>query len=463
MYSGLMRFLKYFAMLAMFTLFVPVIAVGHFFIARGTDTRAVLMLSALIAAIGFFGYLVAFAAYSLRGKLSDLALNLIRIAIGAAVAAALLLLFLGENIVLAIIIGVLGGVAFFLGGYYFAIPYDQVLTRGRFILATVMNLLAIFFIWIFSHSFSYNYSLTFFCPLFLLFIAAYYLTLNQSNIDSLMSRRRHSLAQLPLKIRYYNSFLTLALLAIIAAGFVFRGYIADFLSWIVSLLMRFVRWLTSMIEYLLQTFSSTDPAFEEAPFAPQLPPPKGNGGEASMTLIYVIFGIIVLGIVIFYRREILAALREALEKLRKFIRQLLKKLTVLNRFNENSDEYVDTVEELSSLVKPKAAEKTGDISQKRWRKAYQAFIKMEASAAKLRLGYRLILDGLALEGVSVLVSDTTLEILKKAVSAASESDELSLSKATGSYNCVRYGNCPAEAEDIASVCDTLARLATTLR
>lgn len=455
MNNWLIRSLKYLSTVALFSLFVPFITLSHFIINEKSDAAQVLFFTALTVFVGFLGYFSAFLVFHFKEKLPILSLNIIRIVVGIGASAAVAFAF-RDSIAFAIIMFILYTIAYSCGGNSFTVNYDGILSRKQFNFTIIVNLITCLVMWFIGLSFSYPYDLSLLAPPFLLFIVAYYLVLNQSNIDELMNRRHHKLSQLPQKIRYYNSFLTLGVLAIIVCGYAFRESIAKLLIWLAQLFAAFLRWIWAIIEWLINLMPTGSeieipPAVGGADENPLLDKEKKGG---SFWQIYVII-IILLILYVLYRnrKEILTFIIEKLQAFSAFIKRALMKVAVIKRLEQPSEEYLDTVETLSSREKPLAV-KDDKISLRRFKKGYQKFLHMESSTEKLRFGYRLILDGLALSGVEIAKSDTTLEIMHKAENAV-----LALPTATQSYNNVRYGDLPLDFEDMKSVQNTLIQLA----
>lgn len=74
----------------------------------------------------------------------------------------------------------------------------------------------------------------------------------------------------------------------------------------------------------------------------------------------------------------------------------------------------------------------------------------------MRTGYRLILQGIALQGVPVAVSNTTLEICQNALAEGLPPIE----KCTAGYNRLRYGE---QEFDLSSMADIREALSEILR
>lgn len=458
MNNWLIRSLKYLATTALFSLFVPFIALIHFIINKKTDNAGVLFFTAITVAVGFFGYFCSLLVNRFKEKLPLALLNFIQILVGIVTSAAVAF-FWRNGIIFSLVMFILYAVAFFCGGNSFTVNYDEILSRKQFGFTIGSNLIASFVMWLLNLFFAYPYDLSLLAPPFLLFIIAYYLVLNQSNIDTLMSRRHHKLSQLPQKIRYYNSFLTLGVLGIVVGGYVLRESIAKFLIWVGKLIGEILNLIWKAIEWLM----SLMPIGSEI----EIPPPVGNSDENIMLtkekkggsyweIALILFAILIIYLLYRNRKKILSFIMEKLQLLSALIKCALLKVAVIKQLEQPSEEYVDTIEILKSRDKVRVV-KDDKISLRSWRKAHQKFIHMENSTAKLRFGYHLILDGLTLTGVDIAASDTTLEIMYKADNAV-----LTLPTATNSYNDIRYGDFPLDGTDMRSIENTLENLRETL-
>ena len=136
--------------------------------------------------------------------------------------------------------------------------------------------------------------------------------------------------------------------------------------------------------------------------------------------------------------------------------QLLNKIAKCGTDIFNKDLYAvsDTIE---NLDRNDVAEEVSEeaLSARSWRKACREFLKRSSSEENLKDGYRLILRWLILYGAPLAESDTTLEILNKALVRLPKSP---FPQVTDGYNAVKYGESPLREGDWESLTATLRTL-----
>lgn len=281
---------------------------------------------------------------------------------------------------------------------------------------------------------------------------------NQSGIDFLMERRKHSLSHLPARMRWYSLALTGGGFALVALGFLLRGQIAGALRWCLAVLKKGV---SLLLQWLLR-----DSGGEEVPEEPALPdpddmtpdmPPAENG-----SIFWTVFGYLVLaaGIVllIYYRRQIFAALRALCRKIAGLLRQLIFRKGGRAAALDSSGDYRDDVEDLPREPAPESVKKRRPYDYRRWKRDYRAYRAMADGPEKAREGYRLAMLYLLLARAPLSPADTPEEILTKAGSRLPP--EL-FRQVTEFYRQVRYRDgqtCSQGMEALASLLFECARM-----
>ena len=123
-----------------------------------------------------------------------------------------------------------------------------------------------------------------------------------------------------------------------------------------------------------------------------------------------------------------------------------------------SEEYTDADETVAAAPDGAPEDDAAAENAHAWKRSYRQYRAMAPSAERVRRGYRLALQWLALQQVPVRPSDTTLEI---AHTAADTIDFVPLDDATAEYNAIRYGGATVHLNDPDALDALLARMAQT--
>ena len=324
--------------------------------------------------------------------------------------------------------------------------YDAILTRYYLIFFVIADVLCCLLHWIFGRELELSVlSLT-----FLTAACVYAAAKNQGNIDYLMTNRSNrSTSILPKRMRWYSFSLVALIFVLIFGGYFLRKPIAALFGGVLTLGKAL---LVALVKLL-----PSDSGEYEQPETPTQATPQDMGlpqTEEGSSVIWSVFGflliLLVIGLVIYYRREIWNAVRAAAAKLRDLLFSFFLHSASPSALADVNQYFADNVEEVSrdpgSFWKQ---QKPYDYH--RLKKEYRAFRKMEDSPEKYREGYRLAKQLLLLKKKPVIPADTPAEILRKAGTALPEDLFACI---TGQYCRVRYGDAAPSAAEI----DDLTRL-----
>lgn len=285
---------------------------------------------------------------------------------------------------------------------------------------------------------------------FLTFV--YFLTRNQSNIDSLMRQGSRSLKELPHGLRGFNARLTSLLTLAFPIIYLIRRPIAFILRLIWDSVV-FV--LAAIVNFISSLFPEQQDVVPE-PVPTEGTDPPMEAGEGGGYWLRAVLTALVITLLIYllrrYGRQIAAAIGEGLRKLKRFIISLFQGEEVEAEAVEEGRFYTDYHSDLDP-----AAEKKMSMKQrkKRWKQDYAAYRKQYAelvvpakytvssdSFLRYREAYRLALRWLDLsEEEGLNPAETVREIARVQDVRLSEgaiSDPQQFISVTGAYEDVRY-------------------------
>ncbi len=276
---------------------------------------------------------------------------------------------------------------------------------------------------------------------------------NQAGIDYMMERRHHRFDLLPAKIRSYN----IRLFVMIAAVLLLLLVLYRPIGWLVSTagsgLLAALKWLLGLLP--------KGESGQEVSEQPQEQAGQNGGnmlepGESSPFWTY--FGIVVaiggIYLLYYYRHEIYMGLRSAWRTLKAFLQRLF--WGGRQKADRDENEYYTETDEKVAADETSIGQSLSLSDRRKWRRACRRFAAQTDSPQTLRNGYRLILQGIELQGVPVEASDTTLEICGN----AQQNGLPTIEKCTSGYNCLRYGELDF---DLNSMADIRAALTEILK
>lgn len=272
---------------------------------------------------------------------------------------------------------------------------------------------------------------------YLVLVIVYGLLRNQSNIEHLTVSRHFTLDYLPEKIRSYNLALLVVVLAVILVLFVVAGIAAGPFDRAMNVLRDYVN--TSMHGQAGGT-DLTDPLMpggegrEPDEVVPETPSALALLVAQSIRMI-IYAGIIgvFIALFLFNRDAILAFFYRIYQRIIAMGRSLRARPAAARQLEEDVPDYVDVVQTVSATEEDVHSE---EDEFREWRRAYRRYARMEDSDEKYRTGFVLARRGLALSGLEVHPSDTTLEVAGKS-ELVFEDDRYG--RATLLYNAITYG------------------------
>lgn len=370
---------------------------------------------------------------------------------GVVLAAGMYALFAWKNSLAAPGIAVLGAAAFWVVGGLRFFSYGEILSLRVFVgylteYAIVLTVMELFQV---NPVGATPFAAALFLALLLVLFGS-----NQAGIDFMMERRHHRFESLPQKIRSYNVHLFAATAAVLLALLLLYRPISWLLASVGNGLFAVLKWLVSRLPKGESTPVSSQGSGQAQ--SPQEAMGQLEQGESSPFWTY--FGVAVaVGFVFllyYYRYEIYQGLRSAWRTVVEFFRKILWGGRQKADCDEN--EYYTEEDEKIESGENDVQQEISVADRRRWKRACRRFAAEKDSAQALRTGYRLILQGIALHGVPVTVSNTTLEICRNTLAEGLPP----IDKCTDGYNRLRYG----EREfDLGSMEDIRAALAEILR
>ena len=272
------------------------------------------------------------------------------------------------------------------------------------------------------------YDIVHFSLVLLWIYACFAIICNQSNIDHMMERRRHSLNSLPKKIRFFNIRVLTVIFILIFIAFIFRSYLAAGLVFILRTIGRAIIWVILALAGLIDN----TPVEEETPMADDFVLGAEESGSHFLNDLFVVLTFaVILFILIRNRERIFKALRRWWNNLCDMILRLFS-ATAVRTSHSGSEGYIDTEEYISSSLIGLKKEKRSDI-----RRLYRKYHRMESGSEKLRLGY-----GLFSYGVKRMFNGITPDLTPR--EQCRKLDEIGgqipCGKLTSDYERVRYAD-----------------------
>ena len=363
--------------------------------------------------------------------------------------------------ILNIVLSVLMAVFYILGIFFCTQPFDDLVGSSFLVFGTISYLMGAVILICCSSWMGWSISTDLLTGIFLLFILLYAIISNQSNIERMMGRRSYDMAMLPAGMRRYNMILIAAGFLLVVLGLVFQDSIGQLLMGAGKLAL----YLLSIFPFLYRLFLWL--------LGGQMPEDKPITGEDSEGILNTIPGAQesawapIFNFIFIWGS--LAALLVFLFLARRHIWSFLKKaavflwnliLTLFTRKDKSavqavsSEYFSDTIEDLDrSDTAEEVSERS--VSARIWRKTCREFLKKSPDEAALQEGYHLILRWLILYGAPLQESDTTLQILNKALVRLPKSP---FPQVTDGYNAVKYGETPLRDGDWDSLITTLKTL-----
>ena len=276
---------------------------------------------------------------------------------------------------------------------------------------------------------------------------------NQAGIDFMMQRRHHRFDLLPPKIRSYN----IRLFAVSAGILLVLLLLYRPIAWLLGLagsgLYATIRWLLSLL-LKGQSGEQSESAESQPTQSPQNMSQVFGKGETSPFWTYFGIALAIGGVYLlyYYRHEIHMGLRSAWRAIREFVERLL--FGGRQKADRDETEYYTETDQKIETDDRDFLQEASVADRRKWRRACRRFAAEPDSSQALRRGYRLILQGIELQGVPVAVSDTTLEICGSALQKGLPP----LEACTRDYNLLRYGEHEFDLNSMTDLRTALAKL-----
>lgn len=370
-------------------------------------------------------------------------------------------LYLAKPTLLHIVLAVLMVVLYLLGMFFSTQSFDELVGSSFLIFGTISYLMGAVILLICRASFGWEISIPILTGFFLLFILLYAIISNQSNIERMMGRRSYDMAMLPAGMRRYNILLIVSGFLLVLLGLFFqdgiKSLILGFLQlctyflMIFPLLYQLWLWIMRQGTYLDKPLSEVGVEVSQG----LLPGGKESAFTPIMNFLFIWGSLLILLVFLFLaRHHIWNFFKKSALFVWDLIQLLLTRKQKPSTQAVSSEYFSDTIE---NLDRNDVAEEVSEevLSARSWRKACREFLKRSSSEENLKDGYRLILRWLILYGAPLAESDTTLEILNKALVRLPKSP---FPQVTDGYNAVKYGESPLREGDWESLTSTLKTL-----
>ncbi len=298
--------------------------------------------------------------------------------------------------------------------YYLAInrayfrSYEDVIGRVMITISVVSGLAVAASCWMLS----LDYQVELLALYVVIALSLYGVIRNQYQIDYMMERRRHRLKDLPQKIRSYNLKLLIVILVVVLIGFGLRSWIVMEINWVLLFLRDCLLALMQLIGWLFR-FGEEETTIE---------PPADDQGVFSMPAaeegttfpFQIIFIIVIVALLIYYRKFIIDWVSERLQRLIEVIREQIYRVPInRKREIEQNEYYSDKIETISSIVVEKRHLRNNRYTLRHWKREYNSYQKMPQGAERFDFGYGLMIRYFILKDVSIKSFETPMEIVCK--------------------------------------------------
>ncbi len=317
--------------------------------------------------------------------------------------------------------------------------YTYLISGSKIYVGIVMLLLALVFSTYFEehkHLKNQFYIFTFIYAFFLLVIR------NQSNLDSIFSKRFDKASGIPEKMRSYNTKKIIVFFLLIVGVYYFRDALIAGLQGLVSLLRSVLSVLWNFFSTIMEKFQQFVSIEEmDLPSSPEIDyfNNEGNGGNPIIDTVCNIIAILLVAFTV-YKIVTVLTIHVLIPFLKNTFKRLVEKIINLFEKTECKEEkthyYTDRIERVLPSDISKMSKKPKDIPN--ISRALKQVEKIENPKEKVKYLYGLILKYMSAKGVDIKKSYSTGEIYKK----AKEIDQLDepFWEITSLYDRVKYGD-----------------------
>lgn len=317
--------------------------------------------------------------------------------------------------------------------------YNYLISGAKLYVGIVMLLLALAFS-------TYFEELKYLKNQFYIFTFIYAFSLlvirNQSNLDSIFSKRFDKASGIPEKMRSYNIKKIIVFFLLIVGFFYFRDVLIAGLQGLLGLLGFILRILWSFFGTIMEKLREFLIVEEtDLPSSPDMgyPIDGGNGGNPIVNMVCNIIAILLIAFTV-YKIATVLIINVLIPFLKNTYKRLLEKIINFFEKTEHKEEkthyYTDRIERVIPSAISKKSAKPKEIPK--ISRALKQMEKIENPKEKVKYLYGFILKCMSAKGVDIKKSYTTEEIYKK----AKEINQLDapLREITSLYDRVKYGD-----------------------
>ena len=263
------------------------------------------------------------------------------------------------------------------------------------------------------------------------FILAFLITRNQEDIDSNIFDKKHvEKSILPRNLRRFNTYSVCVVFLVILLFFNFKKVVSAILQFILKLIFYIMKgflWLMSALLPIQQGASQGGGSQQEMGFF-------GEGIALINPFKNLLANTVKYFVIIYISYRLLVFLWRKIPKLVRRVVEWIKRLLSIKKGSDlpDTEDYKDETER----VKPVRERRIHSEMKRRMRKSKKDLKGVSDPVERVRYLYSSILHMLPLLGVKHEISDTTMELLRKASPQAVVTE---LSPLTRIYNQVRYG------------------------
>lgn len=268
-----------------------------------------------------------------------------------------------------------------------------------------------------------------FIPFLFIAIIIFYIFLHsQANLDEMLERSQKNTPMVT-TIRRSNTRWFYLVMSFIFILYPLRKPLGNLLLvlikaslLIIGYMIKFIAWLMPKAENVTMQTGETPNIFAQL-----------AGETTSNSLWEIIFLCLIIAVIIFLRKYILACLLDIIKLIKELFVKLYQILFGLKVINKAPNLlYEETIEEVSATTT--FQHKTSLLSKFKWKKQFKEFLKLPNNEAKYRFGFKLLLEGLKLKGFTFKTANTPRELISLA-----KEDAHFPSMDIATYEGIRYG------------------------
>ena len=292
-------------------------------------------------------------------------------------------------------------------------------------------------------------------PSYILIVSINIFMNNQRNIDSLLAQTK---ANTPMagNIKKENVKWLWILISFVLIGYPFRKHISKVVTALLKRVFKIiVQIIIIIVEWLTRWFTLPPEERSEIEKKEVLQATTSDNYNSFIDeLMMCIICIIVIFIILKNRKAILAGIREMIQQIKKLLGRIYKMLFGVRKKIEHENECYWEVEEIieSSIV---AHNKIEHIAKRKWLRSVRNYLRQLSPDASYREGYKLLLQGAKLRGLTIEYSKTPREIL---VDIENQMSLYNMEQGTSIYENIRYGEKQTDINELTIIAHILEEL-----